>query len=62
MGARKEQLEKLLTTEEVAELLQIPVRTIKLYVATNDIPSIKIGRHRRFLPDEVLKWVRKQGS
>lgn len=60
MGAKE--IDKLLTTKEISEFLQIPMSTIKLYVACDEIPSIKIGRHRRFDINEVKKWLKKKAS
>jgi len=37
-----------MTAAEVAEYLQIPVRSVHEYAARGELPSVRIGRHRRF--------------
>jgi excisionase family DNA binding protein len=46
-------LDELLTTEEVAELLNIPRSTVSEYARRGVLPSIKLGRHRRFVRSDV---------
>jgi excisionase family DNA binding protein len=38
----------VLTAKEVAEYLQIPVRSVHEYATRGELPSVRIGRHRRF--------------
>jgi len=38
----------LMTAAEVANYLQIPVRSVHDYAARDELPSVRIGRHRRF--------------
>jgi excisionase family DNA binding protein len=38
----------VLTAKEVADYLQIPVRSVHEYAARGELPSVRIGRHRRF--------------
>jgi len=47
--------EKLYDTKEVANIFGVSLVTIKRYVATSTIPSIKIGGVRRFRGDQVLQ-------
>ncbi|TMK98218.1 MAG: helix-turn-helix domain-containing protein [Actinobacteria bacterium] len=37
-----------MTAAEVAAYLQIPVRSVHEYAARGELPSVRIGRHRRF--------------
>jgi len=46
-------LDELLTTDEVAELLHIPPLTVSDYARRGVLPSIKLGRHRRFVRSDV---------
>lgn len=46
-------LDELLTTDEVAELLHIPRSTVSEYARRDVLPSIKLGRHRRFVRSDV---------
>ena len=38
----------VMTAAEVADYLQIPVRSVHEYAARGELPSVRIGRHRRF--------------
>ena len=46
-------LDELLTAEEVAELLHIPRSTVGDYARRGVLPSIKLGRHVRFVRSDV---------
>ena len=46
-------LEELLTADEVAQLLHIPCSTVNEYARRGVLPSIKLGRHRRFVRSDV---------
>lgn len=39
--------DRLLTDEQVAELAQIPVSSVRYFRATGKLPFLKIGRHPR---------------
>lgn len=56
----KRKLEELMTVDDVLKILKIPKTTFLLRVHTGEIPSLKIGRHRRFLPEDVYKWLKKK--
>src|SRR3954469_6132918 len=49
----------LLTAPQVAALLQIPVLSVYAYARRPDdpLPSISIGRHRRFRRDDIDRWL-----
>lgn len=59
-GYKKNQLDELLTVEEVLKIVKIPKTTFLLRVYTGEIPSLRIGRHRRFLPEDIYKWLKKK--
>ena len=46
-------LSELLTSRQVAELLQIKRTTIEDYARGRILPSLKLGRHRRFVRSDV---------
>jgi excisionase family DNA binding protein len=46
-------LDELMTAEQVAELLLLPISTIKDYARRGVLPSIKLGKHRRFVRSQV---------
>jgi len=48
---------KLLTAKEIAEMFSIPVSTIGDYGRRGVIPSVKIGYKRRFVPEDVAEWL-----
>lgn len=56
-------LDELMTAEQVAELLLMPASTVKDYARRGILPSIKLGKHRRFVRsavqaalDELAGW------
>ena len=56
--AAEQKLKRLLTIEDVCELLQVPKRTLMFWVSETEIPVRKIGpRSFRFDPDEIHKWI-----
>ena len=50
-------LDELLTVDEVAELLHIPRSTVTDYARRGVLPSIKLGRHRRFVRSDVAEAI-----
>ena len=55
------QAERLLSTpSEMAEQLKVSVNTIYYWVARHEIPFMRIGKHLRFSPNEVLGFFAKK--
>jgi len=52
-------LDELLTAEEVAELLNIPRSTVSDYARRGVLPSIKLGRHRRFVRSDIADAIER---
>jgi excisionase family DNA binding protein len=50
---------RLCTVQELAQILQCPISTIYYWVSRNEIPYVKLGRHLRFIPEEVLDHFKK---
>jgi excisionase family DNA binding protein len=46
-------LSDLRTTTQIAELLQMKRSTVEDYARRGLLPSIKLGRHRRFIHSDV---------
>lgn len=46
-------LDELMTTHEVAALLQMRVSTVEDYARRGVLPSVKLGRHRRFIRSQL---------
>ncbi|WP_082468952.1 helix-turn-helix transcriptional regulator [Sciscionella sediminilitoris] len=54
-------LEKLLTVEDVARLLSVPVKTLYDWRGTGYGPAaLKVGRYLRYRPADVRRWVDDQ--
>ena len=47
MGIMQREIESLLTVEQVAKKLQMPVRSVRALVASRGIPVIKISARRK---------------
>ena len=52
-------LDELLTADEVAELLHILRSTVSDYARRGVLPSIKLGRHRRFVRSDVAEAIER---
>jgi excisionase family DNA binding protein len=50
-------VDRLLEAGEVAELLNVPVGWVREHTRSGAIPSIELGRYRRYDRGDVLKWV-----
>lgn len=46
-------LNELLNAQQVAAILQLRVSTVEDYARRGVLPSLKLGRHRRFLRSQV---------
>lgn len=52
---------RLLTTDEVAEILQVSKRTLEAWRITGDGPAcIKVGKHTRYREADVADWINAQ--
>ena len=56
------ELDELLTVQEVAKYLKVPVSWIYERTRTRQIPVRKIGRHCRIPRDQLLKWIEEQNG
>ncbi|MCK2243660.1 MULTISPECIES: helix-turn-helix domain-containing protein [unclassified Crossiella] len=56
---QKDTPEPLMTPEQVAELVQIPVRTLKNQLAAGAIPHRRFGKHYRFSAEDYKEIVRR---
>jgi excisionase family DNA binding protein len=59
---RRADVDELLTVRQVAELLQLPASTVADYARRGLIPSIKLGRHRRYLRGDILDAITQRRS
>ena len=46
-------LDELMTAEQMAGILQMRVSTVEGYARRGLLPSVKVGRHRRFIRSDV---------
>jgi excisionase family DNA binding protein len=55
--------EALLTSEEVAELLRVPARTLDRWAYRGEGPPFgRIGRYRRYDPEDLRRWINGRKS
>jgi excisionase family DNA binding protein len=47
----------ILTAREASEYLRVPQRSLYQYAARGELPSVKIGRHRRFRRSSIDRWL-----
>ena len=56
-------MEKLLSVEEVADLLAVPKRTLYMWRLKGAGPrAIPVGRYLRYRPSEVEDWLTSQAA
>jgi excisionase family DNA binding protein len=56
---------RLLTAEDVAELLGVPKSWVYEQSRTGNLPTVMLGRYRRYRREAIEEWVReneRQGS
>lgn len=52
---------QLWTYKETAHYLNVPVPTLKDWVYKRRIKFVKVGKHIRFRPSDVEKWLEEGG-
>lgn len=52
-------LDELLTAEQLAALLRVRNSTVEDYARRGLLPSLKLGRHRRFIRSDVIEAIDK---
>ena len=50
-------LDELMTAQQVGDVLQLRVSTIEEYARRGVLPSIKLGRHRRFVRSQLERAI-----
>jgi len=59
--AEKLLTKRLLTTSEMAKILNMNVRSVRQMVERGDIPFIRVNRwHLRFDPDAIEVWLKER--
>jgi len=51
---------EILTAREVAGLLRLRESTVGDLARRGELPSVKLGRHRRFVRDDVFAYINAQ--
>jgi len=49
--------DRLLTADDVAELLNMPVTWVRRATRENQVPHLKLGTYRRYRREDVLAWM-----
>jgi excisionase family DNA binding protein len=49
--------ERLLTAQEVAELLAVPVSWVRESTRSGAVPCVELGRYRRYRREDVEAWL-----
>jgi excisionase family DNA binding protein len=52
----------LMTAQDVADMLTIPISWVYRASREDEIPTVKIGRYRRFRREAVEAWIVEQES
>jgi len=55
-------LEPLLGAEEVAKILGVDVGHVHAQARSRKIPSVMIGKYRKFSPSQLRKWIERKNS
>ena len=53
-------LEQLLEAEQVAAILGVDVGHVHSQARSGKIPSVMIGKYRRFSPKQLAKWLERK--
>jgi excisionase family DNA binding protein len=59
-GAQIVDVPRLLTAQEVAELLRVPRSTVYELARARRIPFVKVGRRTLFVPQALREWIAAQ--
>jgi excisionase family DNA binding protein len=51
-------LDELMTSSQVAALLQMRLSTVESYARRGLLPSVKVGRHRRFVRSQLERTIK----
>jgi excisionase family DNA binding protein len=52
--------DRLLTADEVSAMLSVPTRWVRDASRNGRLPTIKLGRYRRYRRQAVLDWLAQQ--
>ena len=55
-------LESLLEAEDVAKILGVELEYVYSQARTGKIPSVKLGKYRKFSPSQLKKWLDRKNN
>ena len=55
-------LEPLLGAEQVAEILGVDVGHVHAQARSRKMPSVMVGKYRKFSPSQLKKWLERKNS
>jgi excisionase family DNA binding protein len=55
-------LENLLEADEIAHILGVNVSYVYSLARANKMPSIKLGKYRKFSPSQLKKWLDRKNN
>lgn len=55
-------LEPLLEAEDLAKILGVDIAYVYAQARTKKIPSLKLGKYRKFSPSQLKKWLDRKNS
>jgi excisionase family DNA binding protein len=55
-------IEPLLGAEEVAKILGVDVGHVHAQARSRKIPTVMIGKYRKFSPSQLKKWLERKNS
>ena len=50
-------MESLWTIKELGKFLKVSESVVRYWMRTKALPHIKLGKHTRFDPDDIIKWL-----
>ncbi len=54
------QFDSMLSPAQVAEIFQVPIRTVQALARAKKIPAMKVGRLWRFREQDIRTWIDRQ--
>jgi predicted DNA-binding transcriptional regulator AlpA len=62
IGAEDEPFERWWTVHDVSRRYTVPVSWVYQKAEAGELPSVKLSKYRRFIPQEVREWFAAQRS
>lgn len=52
----------LINVASAAQILNVPKSTMYKLVKSKEVPYLKVGKHIRFKPDHLYRWIDSHGE